>query len=200
MAAHTNGSGLFDEKEIGSLMRLVTMERLRFFSALCFTAGLAVHLLTFRGGDHSDIFGWAVLLHICCIISVFMMIAMMTKRGERQDKFWPRFLGTRRGLTRWAGIFVIIYGLACMPLTISEMNELQPEKAQGGGLVLEYELVHEDGLSPEAEARYNSYEMRIFSALWLIFFYFPMIYAWQADDLRYISENVLMELDEPPDE
>lgn len=180
-------------------MRLVTMERLKFFSTLCFAASLSVHLMTFSGRDYSGIFGWAFLLHICCGAAVFMMIAMMTKRGERQDKFWPRFLGTRRGLTRWAGIFVIVYGIACMLLTIRAMKGRQPYDAPGTGRVLRDKYGNEEVVSPEAYAHYRAYEMRIFSGIWLIFLFFPMIYAWQADELRYISENVLSGLDEPPD-
>ena len=194
------GDGLLDRKEMAALMRPVTMGGLKIFATLCFLAALTVHLLSFGEADHSDVFAWAWLLHLGCFVGIFMMVAMMTKRGERQDKFWPRFLGTRRGLTRLAGILVIVYGVACLPLTIRKMGGKRPYEPAAGGFVLRGEGGEEEKVTWEVFRRYRAYEVRMFSAFWLIFFFFPMIYAWQADDLRYISETALKKLDEAADD
>lgn len=199
MPVHRSSTGLFDEKELGSLLHFVTMERLRFFSTLCFAAAAVFHLLTFSDKDYSDIYGWAGLLHVCALAAVFMMIGVMTKRGERQDKFWPRFLGTRRGLTKWAGIFVIIYGLASLPVMVQLMDGKTASEVPSG-CILSDEDGNTEKVSPEVCSRYRAWDARMFSGIWLIFFFFPMIYAWQVDDMRYISENILMEYDNPPDE
>ena len=157
-------------------MILLLRRFLAIVSACAFVAGAAIYVLSYAGATMEGIFPWAILLHIG-IFLLFVPMFFLEYPASQRRTFWKAFA---QGRPRWVvpiiAILGLFYGFHFILLLVQ--GHMASPAIQGGHYVLSDHGRIVKLLTQAEYFRLKGAELRMFSTLWMCFYFILAMYWW----------------------
>ena len=137
-------------------------------SGLGLALSLAVQVASLAGVDLSSRFPWVWLLHVG--IFVVLVPFALVRRKSREYRIWPT----------WATAILAValgYSFLTFFLVFRHSGGGGPAITNGEFVLQSHGRVTAHLTEPEYHAQ-RAYELRLFSAGWILFYSAPALYAW----------------------